>query len=157
VAEEIMQTGVQTTRDDFEYWLADMGDALDRFLESLPREIRSRLDYSIESLDALESWILSTYPDSKDMLPMEESTRVGGAARYIGQTIRKNIGGHWDINLDRPHIAFYGIPIVTGFSPTPTPMCPLAMATSTANRRTGTYLRTILENMKRSYGAKGNK
>src|SRR5689334_3350326 len=105
-----------TTRDDFKYWLADMDDALERFFQFLPEPVRARLDYSPESLDALESWILARYPDTKAMLGPSESRVVDGLARYIGETYRKQIGGRWNIRLDDPKYAFYGIPELTGFA-----------------------------------------
>jgi hypothetical protein len=149
-----MLTEKQTSRDDFEYWLADMDDALDRFLGSLPEQIRSRLDFSVESLNVLESWIIDTYPDPKAMMAPGESERLGGTARYIGETIRNVVGGYWDIDLKNRNNVYFGLPQVTGFSSTPTPECPLSLATATADRRSGKYLSTIVENMQRDYGAK---
>src|SRR5437868_12085685 len=44
-------------QDDFEYWLADMDDALERFCAQLPEAVRAKLDYSQASLDVLEGWM----------------------------------------------------------------------------------------------------
>ena len=131
-------------REDFEYWLADMDDALERFLDSLPNEVSERLDYSPASLDVLERWILDRYASTDQMLPASEATKVDGLARYIGETFRKAIGGHWDIRLDDPKYVFYGRPQLTGFSDKPTPTCPLLLATASADRRTGKYLNGVL-------------
>ena len=141
-----------TSRDDFEYWLADMDDALDRFFEALPEPLRAKLDYSPESLDALEGWILARYPNTESMLEPSESRILDGLARYIGETFRKHIGGRWDIRLDDPKYVFHGLPELTGFSERPTPVAPITLATATADRRDGAYLRTILENKRRRLG-----
>jgi hypothetical protein len=143
-----------TTRDDFEFWLADMDDALDAFIASLPPVTRSRMDYSIASLDALELWILENWFSPREMLEGSQVDRVGGAARYIGEVIRKNVGGHWDIDLENKRNAYFGLPVVTDYSQPPTPECPLTLVTASADRRSGRYLSTIVENMKRRYGSK---
>src|SRR5215207_2074572 len=133
-----------STREDFEYWLSYMPDGLKHFFDSFPDRIRDKLDFSPESLDVLESWILETYPSTEAMLKPDQASRVGGAARYTGETFRKVLGGYWDIRFDDPNYAFFAIPILTGFNerPAPTPVSPLALTTSSADRRTGKFLRT---------------
>jgi hypothetical protein len=135
-----------TTREDFEYWLADMDDALGRFLASLPQRTREHLDYSPESLDALEDWILATYPSVDAMRAADQSRLVDGIARYIGETFRKHIGGRWDIQLEDPKALYFGRPILTGYSDGP--LAPLSLATATAHRRTGVYLRSVFDRLK---------
>lgn len=135
-----------TTRDDFEYWLMDMDDALDYFLAILPPQIKDKLDFSPSSLSTLEAWILDEYPSIQAMLVSNQSRQVDGVARYIGETFRKSLGGHWDIHLDEPKFAYFGVPILTGYEEKPTPICPLTLATASAERRTGKYL-PILKNI----------
>jgi hypothetical protein len=142
---------VATNRDDFEYWLADMDDALDRFIATLPASLRGRLDYSPASLDALEAWILERYPTTQAMLAPSEAQVVDGLARYVGETIRKNIGGKWDIRLDDPKYAFYGLPQLTGFGPRSTPEAPITLATAAADRREGNYIRSVFDGMREQY------
>lgn len=141
----------KTTKDDFEYWLADMDDALDRFLATFPDETRTKLDFSKESLDALEAWILQKYDSNQKMLEPSESQTLDGIARYIGETFRKAIDGHWEIRFDDPKYVFYGLPQLAGFSQRSTPESPLTLATAAAERRTGTYLSTILKSLMRRY------
>lgn len=141
-------------REEFEYWLADMDDALDRFLQSLPTDVSSRLDYSVDSLNALESWILASYTDSEDMLADGQSANLNGAARYIGETMRRILGGHWDIDLKNKNNVYFGLPVITGFSSPPTPQCPMTLATATASRRDGKFLATVFANLVRRYGPK---
>jgi hypothetical protein len=138
-----------TNRDDFENWLFDMDDALDRFRDDVPKVVRERLDYSFESLEPLEQWILQKYVDTKSMLVASEANTVDGIARYIGETFRKQVGGKWNIRLDDPEYVYYGLPELTGFSKSPTPICPHTLATASADRRTGTFIRTVLENAKK--------
>lgn len=83
------------------------------------------------------------------MLDPAEADQVDGIARYIGETLRKTVGGHWDIRLDDPKYVFYGLPELTGFGPRSTPVCPLTLATTAADRRTGKFLRGIADGMVR--------
>ena len=134
----------QTTREDFESWLVDMDDALERFCDSLPGEVSERLDYSPASLDVLEEWTLDRYESTDQMLSASEATTVDGLARYIGETFRRAIGGRWGIRLDDPKYVFYGLPEITGYSDKPTSLCPISLATASADRRTGEYLSAVL-------------
>ncbi|AFY43308.1 hypothetical protein Nos7107_2708 [Nostoc sp. PCC 7107] len=137
-----------TTHNDFQWWLMDMDDALERFLAILPPQVKKKLDFSPSSLSTLEAWILDKYPNTPAMLESDQSRLVDGVARYIGETFRKSLGGRWDIQLDDPKFVYFGVPILTGFEEKPTPICPLTLATASADRRTGKYLRTILENIR---------
>jgi hypothetical protein len=142
-------------REEFEYWLADMDDALDRFLQSLPADASSRLDYSIDSLNVLEAWILANYADSNEMLAAGQTANLNGAARYIGETMRRILGGHWDVDLTKKNNVYFGLPVITGFSSPPMPQSPLMLATATASRRKGDFLATVFANLVQRYGPKG--
>ena len=61
----------------FAAWMGGMDVLLDEFLARLPDEIAGRLDYSIESLDVLEAWLLDRYPASKAVVDDPDVTRLG--------------------------------------------------------------------------------
>jgi hypothetical protein len=140
-----------TTLDDFEHWLADMDDALDRFFAQLEPALRANLDYSVASLDALEAALLARYPDPDAMLAPGEVGFVDGAVRYIGETIRKQVGGTWRIRLDDPDYVFHGMPELAGFADRSSPECPHSLATAAMDRRTGVYIGKIVAAMQRRY------
>lgn len=96
--------------DLFEFWLMNMDEALDNFLKALPDNIRQCMNYSPNSLQVLEEWLLSKYSDTDVMLSMSESKLVDGAARYIGEVFRKTLGGKWFVDLKDEKNAFYGLP-----------------------------------------------
>lgn len=135
---------VDKQHQDFQYWLADMDDAIERFLNSVPPDVASQLDFSPASLDLLEAWILKRYPSTQAMLPSSEGRLVDGLARYIGEVFRKAIGGRWELRLDDPQYVFHGKPQLAGFWEKATPLCPLLLATATADRRTGHFLEAVL-------------
>jgi hypothetical protein len=120
-----------------------MDDYIHAFLAWLPPETRRSLDFSPESLDALEAWILKRYPDTKAMLIPEEAFVLNGLAGYIGETIRRNIGGRWSIQLEDPKAVYYGMPVIVDAPGQFTPKSPAALATTAADRRTGSFLRSF--------------
>jgi hypothetical protein len=139
-------------RDRFEFWLADMDDALDRFLVSVRESVGSTLNFTPASLDRLQGWLLARYDDHDQMLKPAESETIDGIARYIGETIRRTVGCHWDIELSDPKKAFYQLPILVGFGAKDTPECPHTLATAAAARRTGNYLSNVLAAIQKRYG-----
>ena len=145
----LSQAEVAKRRENFEEWLFEMDDALEGFLDGIGEPTRSQLDFSPASLDRLEGWVLERYSSPEDLMKPEAKPVLDGVARYIGETYRKQIGGRWQIRLDDPKYAFFGLPELTGFSERPTPICPHSLATAMTDRRSGTYLRTILENTRK--------
>ncbi len=142
------------TRDDFECWLIEMDSAISRFSSLFPSAQRSQLDFSRQSLDFVERWLLNKYPSHLELLKTSESEVLDGTSQYIGEVFRKYIGGHWDIELDNPKDAFYAIPKLTGFGSKSSPISPVTMATALLSRRTGNYLLGILENLEKRYGTR---
>jgi len=136
------------TNDDFQLWVFNMDDELDAFKATLPVELAKWLDYSVESLTLLEAWILNRYPTFEDTEKKEEAQVLDWLARYVGETFRKQIGGHWDIDLENKKNVYYGLPVITGFEEKPTPVCPLTLVTASTDRRTGDFISGVLERMK---------
>ena len=113
---------------------------LDEFMHDLPKEVSSKLDYSLGSLDVLEAYLLDKYP-SYDALQEDPSVATWDrAARYYGQVLIKHVGGEWALN---PHNGG-GPPMLRGFGPFE-PFVPMFTVSSAIDRRTGTHLRGIAE------------
>jgi len=85
------------TQDDFEEWLILIDFKMDYFTGEFAKEQNLKLDYSIESLDELEGWILANYKEIKDLIA--DSKMLDYLTIYIGETFRKYIGGKWYIDL----------------------------------------------------------
>ncbi len=120
-----------------------MDEFLEEFATEFSEEEQILLDYSPESLEIVEKWILTNYKNAAVMLKASEKQRVNQVACYVGETFRKSKGGKWDIQLDNPSFVFYALPVLTG---TFDPECPLSLVTAAADRRTGSYLRQVLKN-----------
>lgn len=130
-------------RDKFQVWLMEMGDILDHFIDYMPSE--TGLDYSPESLQRLEEWILHQYPTFDDILKESNKETLDALVRYTGQVYRKNLNGKWTIELDDPDYAFYGLPMVTFNLPNIDPVAPHSEVVASVDRRTGNYIYRIFK------------
>jgi hypothetical protein len=140
---------VSEEREQFEAWLAVMDQRLRDFERELPPAVASRLDGSADSLDALESWLLDRYDSPESMRADGEWGRVNGASRYLGEVIRRELGGEWDIELDKPDSVVARVPIIrrAGTAGT-TPIAPIFELSAATDRRTGRYLRDGIERLR---------
>tara|TARA_R110002111_G_scaffold254461_1_gene320085 strand:+ start:5059 stop:5409 length:351 start_codon:yes stop_codon:yes gene_type:complete len=89
----------QNSRESFEYWLASMDEFLEEFVTEFSEEEQNLLDYSPESLEIVEKWILTNYKNTAVMLKASEKHRVNQVACYVGETFRKSKGGSGMFNL----------------------------------------------------------
>jgi hypothetical protein len=133
-------------RESFEAWVDLMDDVLQDFKELLPGEVAAKLDDSPESLGALEAWILKNYADYHAVKAEKNTTLIDGAARYLGEVLRRNLGGIWDIRFGKPKDVNNGIPLIVGYRGQQTPLAPHRLITACADRRTGDYFVTIFRN-----------
>jgi hypothetical protein len=138
-------------RERFEAWRDTMDVSLDSFRAGLPAEVAERLDGSEASLEALEAWLLDEYADTSDMRPREERFKVDGAARYFGEILRRELGGRWDIELEQRRSMFPGVPIIREVGPPGgPPVAPLFAVSAATDRRTGTFLRDMVESLRKA-------
>ena len=135
--------------DQFQAWLMEMDDAISAFRRTLPKSIADKLDFSADSLDALEKLILETYPNVDAAKAPAESRRVDAMARYLGEVFRKHFGGKWKIDYADKKNAFYGLPQLAGMKGQNVQFCPLTLVTASTHRRSGTFIRKIFENYRR--------
>jgi hypothetical protein len=139
--------GLVTTKADvLESWLADMDDALNALLAEVPKPLAAYLDYSIDSLLPLESWILQRFETFDKAIRREAIPTIDRLGRYVGETIRKSIGGDWEIRTDDPDYAYHGMPQVSGRGLTAAE-CPQTLVTAATDRRTGRYIFGVVSAM----------
>jgi hypothetical protein len=134
-----------TSAGQFEYWLFEMEDRLEQFLSLLPSKLATELNYSAESLDLLETWILLQYPTIEAILEPGEGYVFDGASRYVGEVFRKKLGGKWQLQFDNPKYAHYGLPEISGYSSRPTPISPYTLITAAISRKEGSYISSVLD------------
>jgi len=138
--------------DQFQAWLMDMGDVLDRFMRTLPRSDAAALDSSVKSLDRVEALILSRYASVAPARAPGEAGALDGFARHVGELFRHHFGGRWKIELDDARNAFFRLPQVCGMTGRQVQLCPLTLVTTAVDRRSGAVLRTIFENDRKKQG-----
>jgi hypothetical protein len=141
------QREIMGVQDKFEFWLMNMDDAIENFLQSVPADIASRLDFSDLSLDALEAFILETYPDIAAIKSPGEAKSVDGMARYVGEVFRKNLGGRWFIDYSEKNNAFYGLPQLKDMKGQVAQICPLTLVSASTDRRSGAFIITVFNNL----------
>ena len=133
------------TRENFEEWIILIPFKMEYFTDTFARENNLKLDYSMESLDELEKWILSNYKKVNDLI--EDRKTLDYLTVYIGETFRKYIGGKWYIDLENKKNVFYSMPVLT--SPEykgVTCKSPMIYATASIDRQKGNHISTILKN-----------
>ena len=133
------------TQEDFQEWIFYISDKMDYLTEEFAKEQSLTLDYSMESLDVLEVWILNHFDDAKELIA--EGQLLDYLTIYIGETFRKYIGGKWFIDLENKKNAYFSMPVLTDPSYKGVVYkTPMTYATACISRKKGNYISTILKN-----------
>ena len=134
------------SRQEFQVWLANDLEVR----EELDAMVGDELGTDLASLDKLEAFLLGRYRNPAAALRLDERGVLDAAARHIGLVMLLNVdGAEWAIDLDDEDNAYYRLPIIR-FSDG-AEECPLTMATAALDRRTGKYLRKLVENYQEDY------
>ncbi len=95
--------------DKFEFFLITLPDYMEDFIGRAERSGYS-LDYSIDSLVALEQYLLKYNVSNQD-------ADYNDAAAYFGEVVRTNYGGEWRCSFEGgPASTSYGLPVLYGFN-----------------------------------------
>ena len=133
------------TQDDFEDWIILIDFKMDFFTGEFVKEQNLKLDYSIESLDELEGWILANYKEVNDLIA--DRKMLDYLTVYVGETIRKNLGGKWVIDLENKENVFYSMPVVINPDrKRAIHLCPLTLSTASIDRQKGNFISTVVKN-----------
>jgi hypothetical protein len=93
--------------DQFQYWLADMHDALERFRAVVASSGGGSLDMTPASLLALEAMLLERYASVEQSRAATNASFIDGAARYVA-TVKTpssgflSWGDEWAAGADLP-------------------------------------------------------
>ena len=143
-------TGIDVMRlhsyEEFQTWLAHDEEVRDELEEM----IGTALGIDEMSLDTLEAFLLERYTSPSDALALAERGVIDAAARHIGLVMIFTIdGAEWAIDLTNEKNIYYRLPIIR--FPDGAEECPLSLATAAIDRRTGTYIRTVVESYAEDY------
>lgn len=130
-------------RADFESWLFQMDDRLAEFIDELPSDIGRQMDFSLDSLTILEGWLLEQYGSTDEILEASQMQRLDDIARYVGETLRKNLGGIWNIDLKNKRNVYYKIPVIEKQGAWTE--CPVSLVTAAMEDRSGSFIVGVLD------------
>jgi hypothetical protein len=135
---------MNTQEENFEWWITMIPDRIEELKQSLPQEISSKLDSSVNSLDVVEKYLLENYTIDTLHLPQNASL-YDGLARYIGHAFKRNVkDAYWAIELEDKTDVFYNVPTLIVKGTNTSPFCPLVMITTSIDRNTGNLLSTSI-------------
>ncbi|MBX9581047.1 MAG: hypothetical protein K2X87_12125 [Gemmataceae bacterium] len=127
-------------------WMADMEASLGSLLQRTGPEVAAHLDYTVGSLDALEGWLLATYPDYRPLL--DKDYRVWDAAgRYFGEVFRRAAGGEWVPNLEDDEGYSFGWPAIDNYPAKRGRIPPHFYITAAIDRRRGNFLSSLVRKL----------
>ena len=132
--------------ENYTWWLNIMPDEMPR-LSILPKEVRSRLDYSPASLDVLEAYIRTNYTQ-EEMKDKRNRYARDLFARYVGETLRKTRNElYWSFESENEESPFYGVPVLLtlGEEENVPPMTPTIWVMSLLEHPEGSFLRGQLK------------
>jgi hypothetical protein len=133
--------------DNYTWWLNIMPDEMPR-LSILPKVIRDRLDYSLDSLDLIEDYIRENY-SAEELKEKKNRYARDLFARYIGETFRKNNSElFWSFVSDNEQDEYFGIPVLASIGVGVPPMTPTVWVTELISQREGHFLRSRVKSLK---------
>lgn len=139
------------SREEFQTWLAVDLEVRDELYAMMGRE----LDVDVASLDVLETFLLERYSSPEPITALDQRGVADAAARHVGIVLMLNVDDAvWDIDLDRPDNVYYRLPLIVFRGGEQE--CPLTMVLACLDRRTGTYLRALVENYQEDYNVEGD-
>ncbi|WP_262151756.1 hypothetical protein [Chryseobacterium foetidum] len=133
------------TKDDFEEWVFALSDKEEEFVNIFREEMNVDLDYSVDSLDYVEEWLLEKFKTKENLLSDENKDIFDLVVCYIGGVFRRNLEGHWEIGLNNEKNAYYRLPIVISEN-VPAPISPHTLITASFSRNKGNFISTVLKN-----------
>lgn len=131
------------TQAAFDEWKSRMDEEVHSLKKTVPSELSSEMNYSVESLVDVEKYLLNRYSSPDDLV--EDHVNYERFGRYVGEVQVKNSSVQWCIDLDNEEFAFFGSPVVgsqgTGRD------SPFSLVTACIDRQTGDYLEKVVSHV----------
>jgi|GEM_PF-6369905 len=136
------ETEFARSAENFQYWLANMSDALEDYLETVPASLKNKLDFSETSLRPFEAHLLERFNDVDALL---NDDGLDGAAIYTGEAFRKLAGGTWALSDNAEGELYHGLPVLNDVGLRQTVVCPHFLVRSVVQKRRGDVLAKLLK------------
>ena len=135
-------------KEDFESWITFLPDKIHQLKKVHLNEISNKLDFSVESLLELESYLLSKF-NFEDMNKIENKSLIDCLAAYVGSTFKKNWeSSYWDIDLDDAEQFYFGVPVLKFKDKALPPVSPYHTITTAMDRKKGDLMSLVLKRTK---------
>jgi len=131
-----------TDPDKYVEWRQNVPVFLREFEEFFKEQTSIVLDYSVESLDQVEEWILENYPDSDAMIHESNFEILNWLTCYVGEVRCKAIKGRW--HFDATHDNLYR-EVAVIYEPNGSHDWPETWPRNVPYRRTGSLMSTKLK------------
>lgn len=133
------------SKENCKEWISCIPNKMDKFTQEFAGNNHLILDYTMASLNDLESWILAHYHDVNESIA--DISTLDYITIYIGETFRRYLGGEWDIDFDNEKKAYYPVLTPTEIScKRKAQIAPMALVTECISRNKGNYINGILFN-----------
>lgn len=141
-------------RENFEAWVATIDERILDWFQSLSKEKICLFDYSIDSLDEMEKYLINNY-SLEDLRDVKNKISIDAAASYI----IKVFSIHWEshefkIELDDEKNILFNRPSIITVPEIGMAFSPYQILPSTLNLKRVGGFRKILESKKRQYDEK---
>ena len=129
----------QELKDKHELFLCNMTEQQEEFIKD-SKTNGFEFDYSLESLEVVENFILAKKIDIND-------DQYNDCATYFGEVVRTNIGGKWECSLDKEmNSLYYGFPVIFGHSKFDIQLSPFHVVKIFMLRQRKNHFLKIIEN-----------
>jgi len=126
-------------RENFIEWTTFIEDRVDEWAKNIPEDITSLLDYSPESLNVIEAYILSNF-DKDSVSDIKNKNAVDAVISYYGETLRRNLPeSTWFLDLEDESNIYFNLPSIK--TPVAFPISPYSLIKRIINKNSGTFLR----------------
>jgi len=130
------------SREEFQLWFFRDEDVRSELYELMDNE----LDPDLKSLDTIEAFVIERFDGPREALSLTGRGVLDAVARHIGLVLVLSIdGARWDVELDDEDYIYRGLPVVAfadGYR-----VCPLTIASTATDRRTGDYVGDAVEGL----------
>lgn len=135
---------LEEKKEGFQLWIFTISDDLEELIIDFNKK-GINLDYTIDSLDTIENWILQNFQSVEILIADENKFLLDKLSKYVGEIFIKNTGGGWHLELENKKDVYFNIPTVISENIS-SPIAPLTMLTACISRNKGNYISTVLKN-----------
>lgn len=142
-----MPVDFSAEREGLEAWLSAMWLELEvEYPEDLPDDFP--FDFDRRSLVELEEFLVSEFVSPEALRVDENREFIDRTARYLGETLRKNFKGEWQVGTGLHE----GLPVVAFPESAAFPVSPFNVINMVLLRRSGVELTRIFDGLARVTG-----